>query len=49
MAVTAPSHLATLQEGWVLLRRHPGEAAALTVLAMVLSQLGPALELAAGA
>ena len=49
MAITAPSHLATLREGWALLRRHPGEAAALAALAMVLAQLGPALELAAGA
>lgn len=43
MAALAPSHLATLREGWALLRRHPGRAAGLAVLAMVLSQLGPAL------
>ncbi len=44
-----PSHLGALREGAVLLRRHPALALGLAVLAMGLSQLGPALELAAGA
>ncbi|WP_243383644.1 hypothetical protein [Geothrix alkalitolerans] len=45
----APSHLGALGEGLSLLRRHPLLCLGLAVLAMGLSQLGPALELAAGA
>jgi hypothetical protein len=43
------SHLGALREGFRLLRRHPGLAAGLAVLALGLAQLGPALEIAAGA
>lgn len=49
MPTRSASHLGTLREGLVLLLRHPGLAAGLAALAMVLAQLGPALELAAGA
>lgn len=49
MATPLPSHLGALREGIALLRRQPGLFAGLAVLAMVLAQLGPALELAAGA
>ena len=43
------SHLPALAEGWRLLRRHPGQAAVLAFLGMLLGQLGPLLELVAGA
>jgi hypothetical protein len=43
------SHLGALREGFVLLRRHLVHLLGLALLAMVLAQLGPALELAAGA
>lgn len=49
MRTTPPSHLGSLREGIALLRRHPGLTLGLAVLAMALSQLGPALELAAKA
>lgn len=49
MATPLPSHLGALREGVLLLRRHLGVSAGLAVLAMALAQLGPALELAAGA
>jgi hypothetical protein len=44
-----PSHLAALREGFALWRRHPGLVLGLSVLAMLLTQMGPALELAAKA
>ena len=44
-----PSHLGSLREGVTLLRRHPLLSLGLALLAMALAQLGPALELAAGA
>jgi hypothetical protein len=43
------SHLGALREGFALLRRHPVHMLGLALLAMLLAQLGPALELAAGA
>ncbi|GLH72579.1 hypothetical protein GETHLI_10810 [Geothrix limicola] len=49
MRTPLPSHLGALREGFTLLRRHPVLALALALLAMGLAQLGPALELAAGA
>jgi len=49
MVFRPPSFLGTLREGFVLLLRHPGLTAGLALLAMVLAQVGPALELAAGA
>jgi len=49
MRTPSPSHLGALREGISLLLRHPWLALGLAVLAMVLAQLGPALELAAGA
>ncbi|MDR3685295.1 MAG: hypothetical protein P4L11_16310 [Geothrix sp.] len=49
MRVPQPSHLGALREGVTLLRRHPFLSLGLALLAMVLAQLGPALELAAGA
>ena len=49
MRTPLPSHLGALREGYLLLRRHPAQALGLAVLAMGLAQLGPALELAAGA
>jgi hypothetical protein len=49
MRTPPPSHLGALCEGILLLRRHPVLAVGLCVLAMALAQLGPALELAAGA
>jgi len=49
MRVPQPSHLGSLREGVALLRRHPLLSLGLAVLAMALAQLGPALELAAGA
>ncbi|HJV37472.1 MAG TPA: hypothetical protein VJ528_01430 [Geothrix sp.] len=49
MRTPAPSHLGALGEGLALLRRHPLLCLGLALLAMGLSQLGPALELAAGA
>jgi hypothetical protein len=48
MPAPLPSHLGALREGLRLLRRHPLLSLSLIVLAMGLSQLGPALELAAG-
>src|SRR5664279_1050911 len=48
MRTPSPSHLGTLREGFALLRRHPVQMLGLALLAMVLAQLGPALELAAG-
>lgn len=48
MPAPPPSHLGALREGLILLRRHPLLSAGLVLLAMGLSQLGPALELAAG-
>jgi hypothetical protein len=48
MRTALPSHLGALREGYVLLRRHPAMALGLALLAMVLAQLAPALELAAG-
>ncbi len=44
-----PSHLAALLDGLRLMRRHPLLSLGLAVLAMLLAQLGPALELAAKA
>ena len=49
MRTSPPSHLAVLREGFTFLRRHPAQALGLALLAMGLAQLGPALELAAGA
>ncbi|MFN7957829.1 MAG: hypothetical protein U0P46_05805 [Holophagaceae bacterium] len=43
-----PSHLGALTEGLRLLLRHPWLALGLAILAMLLAQLGPGLELAAG-
>ena len=48
MRTALPSHLGALREGYALLRRHPAMALGLALLAMVLAQLAPALELAAG-
>ena len=48
MRTPPPSHLGALLEGYKLLRRHPAMALGLALLAMVLAQLAPALELAAG-
>ena len=48
MRTAPPSHLGALLEGYRLLRRHPAMALGLALLAMVLAQLAPALELAAG-
>ncbi|HEY3399817.1 MAG TPA: hypothetical protein VGK03_04225 [Geothrix sp.] len=44
-----PSHLGALREGLAFFRRHPALSLGLTLLAMGLAELGPALELAAGA
>ncbi|HJV48545.1 MAG TPA: hypothetical protein VJ549_04640 [Geothrix sp.] len=49
MRTPPPSHLGALREGFTLLRRHPVLTFGLALLAMGLAQLGPALELAAGA
>jgi hypothetical protein len=49
MRAVQPSHLPSLREGLSLLRRHPLLTLGLTLLAMLLSQMGPALELAAKA
>ena len=49
MRTPLPSHLGALREGLVLLRRHPALSLGIALLAMGLAQLGPALELAAGA
>ena len=49
MRAVPPSHLPSLREGLSLLRRHPALTLGLTVLAMLLSQMGPLLELAAKA
>ncbi|WLT33161.1 hypothetical protein [Geothrix sp. PMB-07] len=49
MRTPLPSHLGALREGVSLLRRHPWQFLGLAFLAMALAQLGPALELAAGA
>lgn len=48
MRTAPPSHLGALLEGYKLLLRHPAMALGLALLAMVLAQLAPALELAAG-
>ncbi|HEX7553304.1 MAG TPA: hypothetical protein VF378_07100 [Geothrix sp.] len=48
MRTPSPSHLGALREGFTLLRRHPVHMLGLALLAMVLAELGPALELAAG-
>ncbi len=48
MRTPSPSHLGALREGFILLRRHPIHMLGLALLAMLLAQLGPALELAAG-
>ena len=48
MRTPLPSHLGALREGFSLLRRHPGLSLGLTLLAMILAELAPALELAAG-
>ena len=48
MRTPLPSHLGALPEGLALFRRHPWLTLGLAVMAMVLAQLGPALELAAG-
>lgn len=44
-----PSQLGALAEGLALLRKHPWTALGLVLLAVLLGQLGPALELLAGA
>lgn len=49
MRTIPPSHLGSLREGVSLLRRHPGLVLGLGLLAMLLAQLGPVLELAAKA
>ena len=49
MRSVPPSHLGCLREGITLLRRHPALTLGLALLAMLLGQLGPALELAAKA
>lgn len=49
MPVLLTSHLGALREGLNLVRRHTGLTLGLAVMAMSLAQLGPALELAAGA
>jgi hypothetical protein len=49
MRTPLPSHLGALREGFTQLRRHPALFFGLAILAMGLAQLGPALELAAGA
>jgi len=48
MRTPLPSHLGALREGITLVRRHPLLSVGLAVMAMLLAQLGPALELAAG-
>lgn len=48
MRTPLPSHLGALREGLSMLRRHPGLSLGLTLLAMFLAELAPALELAAG-
>src|SRR5512133_759583 len=47
MRTPLPSHLGALREGLAFLRCHPLLSFGLALLAMVLAQLGPALELAA--
>lgn len=49
MRTPPPSHLGALREGLLFIRRHPALSFGLALLAMGLAQLGPALELAAGA
>lgn len=49
MRTVPPSFMGSLREGLGHLRRHPGLAFTLALLAMLLGQLGPALELAAKA
>jgi hypothetical protein len=49
MRIPLPSHLGSLREGTALFHRRPLLALGLALLAMILAQLGPALELAAGA
>jgi len=48
MRTPPPSLLGALSEGFRLLKRHPWLTLGLAILAMLLAQLGPALELAAG-
>lgn len=48
MRTPPPSLLGALSEGLRLLKRHPWLTFGLAILAMLLAQLGPALELAAG-
>lgn len=48
MQKPATSHLGALPAGLAFLRRHPVLLLGLALLSMILSQLGPALELAAG-
>lgn len=48
MRTPPPSHLGALSDGLRLLRRRPWLTLGLAALAMLLAQLGPALELAAG-
>jgi hypothetical protein len=49
MRATPVSQLGALRDGFDLLCRHPWQVLTLALLAMGLAQLGPALELAAGA
>lgn len=48
MQTPSTSHLGALREGIALLRKHPLLSLGLALLAMLLAQLGPALEMAAG-
>ncbi len=48
MQTPSTSHLGALRQGITLLRKHPLLSLGLALLAMLLAQLGPALELAAG-
>lgn len=48
MQTPSTSHLGALREGFALLRKHPLLSLGLALLAMLLAQLGPLLELAAG-
>ncbi len=49
MSRPLPSQLGALSQGLALLLRHPALALCLALLAMLLTQMAPALELAAGA
>jgi hypothetical protein len=48
MRAPSSSHLGALRDGLTLMGRHPALSFGLVLLAMLLAQLGPALELAAG-